>query len=444
MLVPETAVTGLAPASAREPGCKTEPSPSLRTNFAWTLAGNIVYAACQWLMLIVLAKLCPPDQVGLFTLGLAITAPIIMFANLQLRSVQATDVWAAFEFQDYAGLRGMTTALAMAIIVGIAAFAAVQSRSWELAIVIIAIGGSKALEGFSDVVHGHLQRREQMFIIARSMMLKGAASIVLMIFALMLSPTAPGAAIAVAAGSGLTLVLYDLPIIRRIGGPGASPLGLLSWKPSRRKVSLVAMAFPLGLVQALVSLSANIPRYFLERTAGTAQLGIFSALASLVVVGQTAVSALGNVVSPRLAGYYAAGQNVRYRNLLLGTIGIGVGLGLAGIGVAVTFGRSVLLLLFRPEYAEFKGALVILMVGAMIAYVAWFAGFGLTAAQLFRVQIPLLAVTCIAAWGAAAFLVPMHGVNGAALSFTLSMAVQAAGAGLILWRAMRYRSRVSQ
>jgi hypothetical protein len=62
-------------------------------------------------------------------------------------------------------------------------------------------------------------------------------------------------------------------------------------------------------------------RYFLEQTAGTAQLGIFSALASLVIVGQTAVSALGNVVSPRLAKFYAAGQNVRYRNLLLGTIG---------------------------------------------------------------------------------------------------------------------------
>ena len=30
---------------------------TLRMNFLWTLAGNVVYAACQWGILVVLAKL---------------------------------------------------------------------------------------------------------------------------------------------------------------------------------------------------------------------------------------------------------------------------------------------------------------------------------------------------------------------------------------------------
>jgi hypothetical protein len=30
---------------------------SLRRNFSWTLAGNVVYAGCQWGMLVALAKL---------------------------------------------------------------------------------------------------------------------------------------------------------------------------------------------------------------------------------------------------------------------------------------------------------------------------------------------------------------------------------------------------
>ena len=32
------------------------PALSLRVNFAWTLAGTVVYAACQWGVLVVLAK----------------------------------------------------------------------------------------------------------------------------------------------------------------------------------------------------------------------------------------------------------------------------------------------------------------------------------------------------------------------------------------------------
>src|SRR5690606_40180926 len=64
---------------------------SLRVNFSWTLAGNIVYAGCQWAMLVVLARLGRAEMVGQFALGLAITGPVLMCTNLNLRSVPATD-----------------------------------------------------------------------------------------------------------------------------------------------------------------------------------------------------------------------------------------------------------------------------------------------------------------------------------------------------------------
>jgi len=70
---------------------------SLRANFSWTFVGNVVYAGCQWGMLVVLAKLGSPETVGLFALGLAVTAPVIQFVNLQLRGAQVTD--AAHEYQ---------------------------------------------------------------------------------------------------------------------------------------------------------------------------------------------------------------------------------------------------------------------------------------------------------------------------------------------------------
>ncbi len=68
---------------------------SLRSNFAWVLAGNVVYAACQFGMIIALAKLGSSIMVGQFSLGLAIATPVLMFTNLHLRAVQATDSRAA-------------------------------------------------------------------------------------------------------------------------------------------------------------------------------------------------------------------------------------------------------------------------------------------------------------------------------------------------------------
>src|ERR1022692_5216340 len=89
------------------------PAPRpLRVNFTWTLMGNVVYAGTQWGILVLLARLGNPEAVGQFSLGLAIAAPIMLFASLSLRAVQATDACLQFQFRDYAGLRILMTIIA--------------------------------------------------------------------------------------------------------------------------------------------------------------------------------------------------------------------------------------------------------------------------------------------------------------------------------------------
>ena len=61
---------------------------SLRANFSWTFAGNVVYAGCQWGMLVMLGELGSPEMVGQFALGLTVTAPVVMFTRLQLADVR--------------------------------------------------------------------------------------------------------------------------------------------------------------------------------------------------------------------------------------------------------------------------------------------------------------------------------------------------------------------
>jgi nitrate reductase gamma subunit len=102
--------------SARE-GMKT---PHLGVSVFWTLSGYAVYMACQWAMLILVVRLGSPEKVGEFSLGLAISAPVILFTNLGLRRLQVTDAARRFTFADYFGLRLLMNALALC---GIAAIA---------------------------------------------------------------------------------------------------------------------------------------------------------------------------------------------------------------------------------------------------------------------------------------------------------------------------------
>ena len=123
---------------------------SLRLNFSWTLVGNVVYAGTQWGILVLLARLGSPEAVGQFSLGLAIAAPIQLFANLQLRDVQATDARVQFQFRDYTGLRILMTIIAACVIFAIGGVL----YHGETALTIAGFALSKGIESLSDVVYG--------------------------------------------------------------------------------------------------------------------------------------------------------------------------------------------------------------------------------------------------------------------------------------------------
>src|SRR5690606_6566465 len=290
---------------------------SLRRNFSWTFAGNVVYAASQWGMLVVLARVGTPEMVGQFALGLAVTAPIILFANLALRQVQATDARREYAFGEYFGLRIVTTLLALAVI-GVVALTAYQN---ETVLVIGLVGLAKAFEALSDVVYGLLQQHERMDRIAQSMMIKGPVSLVALAAGVGLIGGVIGGVIGLVLVWGLIFALYDLRSARRLLGTDPRP----RWNP-RRLGQLAWLALPLGFVAMLISLNTNIPRYFVERYLGEAQLGIYAAMAYLIVAGNTVVSALGQSASPRLAAYYAEGNRRAYGRLLGRLLAIGAGL----------------------------------------------------------------------------------------------------------------------
>lgn len=430
-------MTAFIRALARDMRASTGQRLSLRANFSWTLVGNVVYAACQWGMLTVLAKLGSPEAVGQFSLGLAVGAPVMMLANLQLRGIQATDARREYAFGDYLALRLLTTALAYGVIVALALSAGYRA---EVVAVILALGLQKACQSLSDVYHGLLQQRERMDRIARSLLLKGPLALAALAVAYALSRSVAVAALALAGVYAAVWLGYDRHSARLVAAE--EPLRP-RWSRARLQ-RLAWLALPLGLVMMLISLNSNIPRYIIERTLGEAELGIYSAMAYLQVAGTTVVSALGQSASPRLAQHYAAGQYGAFRRLLLRLVGLGAGLGAAAVLGALLLGRPLLTLLYTAEFAAHNDVLVWLMAAAGVGFVASFLGYGLTAARQFRIQLPLFAAVDALTLTACLLLIPAHGLLGAALAGLAVKLLQALLTLLALARARRSRPQSCQ
>lgn len=413
---------------------------SLRANFSWTIAGNVVYAGCQWGMLVVLAKLGPPEMVGQLALGLAITAPVIMFANLELRAIQATDARHEYRFGDYLGLRLITMALALLIITGIVLGAEFRR---ETALVILFVGLAKIVESISDAFYGLLQQHERMDRIARSMMIKGLLSLIALSLGVYLTGNLVWGAVGLGMAWLLILLGYDLRsgvLVLKLTQMPESQNGLRGgvyplWD-MQVLGRLVWLALPLGLVMLLISLNDNIPRYFINSYLEERELGIFAAIAYLQRVGITVVNALGQAAAPRLAKCYAVGNGAEFNTLLLKLIGIAVLLGGMGILVALAVGQELLTLLYRPEYAQ-RDLFVWLMGVASITYVASLLGYGMTAVRYFQAQVPLFAfvtgITSLACMG----LTPLYGLRGVALALFIAAVVQVVGSLAVVVHAIK-------
>ncbi|MCX7593499.1 MAG: oligosaccharide flippase family protein [Fischerella sp.] len=411
---------------------KTQPL-SLRRNFSWTFIGNAVYAACQWGMLVVLAKLGSPEMVGQFSLGFAVTAPIVMFTNLQLRQVQATDAKQQYLFGDYLALRLIATGLALLIIAGIA-FSRIYP--WETALVILLVGLAKAVESVSDVFHGLFQHRERMDRIAISMMLKGPMSLLLLVIGVYVSGSVAWGVMGLICAGTIVLIAYDIPRTALLLGHPYPILQSQELKETQqadtlkprwyfRKLGKLAwLTLPLGLGMMLVSLNSNIPNYLIENYLGGWELGIFAAIAYLMEIGNRVVIALGESAVARLAQYYAAGKSILFVRLLFKLVGIGALLGGAGVLVSLIAGKQVLTFIYRPEYAQHTNLLVWLAIAAGIRYMANFLGYGMTAARYFRIQMPLFGFVTVILAVASLWLLPKLGLIGGAIALLLAAIAQ--------------------
>jgi O-antigen/teichoic acid export membrane protein len=389
---------------------------SLRSNFVWILAGNVVYAACQWGAIVTLAKLGSSFMIGQFSIGLAIATPVLMFTNLQLRAVQATDARRLYSFKDYLRLRTTLTLVGLVVIVAFVRFGSYQRQT---ALVILTVAIAKAIETLSDIHYGLFQLNDRLDQSSRSMMLRGILSLVAFSTALYLTKSLLWACGSLALVWLAALLCFDVKRARRF--VGAQPPARS--KESHRPWNLIMTAMPLGIATTMAALNLNMPRYFIHARLGERQLGIYSAIAYTTVAMILVSDSLGHSAIPKLSRLHSAGRLSEYRALLLKLLAAGSVLGLAGVTVAQFLGVRLLTAVYGSEYAVHSRILLVLILAAAIYCLACMFTSAITSARCFRIQVPLYALIVGSNALACARLVPVEGLLGGAKAMVVASSV---------------------
>ncbi|MDX2475703.1 MAG: lipopolysaccharide biosynthesis protein [Candidatus Krumholzibacteria bacterium] len=383
--------------------------PSMRHNFSWTFAGNLVYAASLWVILSLLTKVGDTGTVGRFSLASVIATPIVMFGNLQLRALLTTDVRGDYTLSDYVGLRLLALPVALVVVVVVA----VLGYSGDQILVIGLFGLARVVESCSDILYGYAQKRERLDLVARSMIIKGIVTVVVVGGTYVATLSLPAAMSALVAAWLVPLLAYDLPQCRKLTGELVGDSLRPAWRwPNLR--SLVWTALPMGVVMLLIQLRNTIPRTILEAHYSENELGIFAALAYLVIVGTTVTLALAQSSLARLSVYYAEGQAGPFRRTVGKLVLIGVGLGVAAVLVAWLLGAPILNLIYEEEYGDHADLLVLIMAAGGVLFVANLLGAPATATRNFRGQMVVHLINVGVLYGLGTTLIPRLGMIGTA------------------------------
>lgn len=218
-------------------------------------------------------------------------------------------------------------------------------------------------------------------------------------------------------GAGcLGALLYSYLFLQRKAGSG-----IVAGAEPRTAIE-AKHALPFIFLSSANLLQANVDILMLGQMSGAESAGIYSA-ASRITTGLAMVLAAANMVTaPKISALYHAGDQSRVQRL----VGIQA-LVVTLVGIAVLLGLLVLgewiLGVFGDEFVAGYAAMTILLIGQMVNAVCGPVGYLATMSNHARTAAKLMWVALVVNVILNALLIPLWGIEGAAVATGASMVV---------------------
>lgn len=372
------------------------------------LAGNILRNLGLVVVLVMLARFTSTSTVGRYALGLAITGPIFVFAQMGLRSVYLT-MSKNHRFSSYLQVQ----LIMLAVAIGLSCTASVIFHP-DLFLIVVLVSLVKVADSLTELLSGPMQSYAR------------AGGIVW------------GNAVSAALGSvttGVLLVLtHDLNIA--LAGLAASSLiavcammGLPAWRLTRERehsehsqlpvrqdwLFIFRAGLPTGLAGAIVTLVSSLPQFFLARDHGIALVGSFAVLLYFFAIVDIFAGTLSQawITAARQAlavagsnrhGFVAFAFKATVRWSIIFVVLAVVGVWLASIVLPIVFG---------PQYTVSFAEAVPLAAAIAVLPLAHFGGTALAVQNFYVHGITVGVSSAVVCLALCALLIPSLGISGA-------------------------------
>lgn len=385
----------------------------LNKNFIWNAVGNTAYDGLQWFITVIVARSSGLNNAGVLAIAMSFSLIFRTISYFGIRDFQVSDENNKYSFADYTGLRIITCILSLAACM---IFAALSRYAPNVLTAIFWYMIFRISEGFSDLFHGAIQKKDRLDISGVCLTLK--AVITTIAFALVfLVMSSLNYALAAMALSAVTVnLLIELPLTVKI----CSLKAKVRWIECGK---LAVETAPLLLHLFLTSVILNMPKYALSIAYNEVYLGAYSSIFSVSQILQGAFQYIYTPFITKFSKLYRCKMIEKIEQLSKRIIFIFLLLMILFTLIMQICGTHLLVLIFGEEIKQYKDLIFPSIISVCAYSIMFFICTLKTIMRHFRIMILGQTAGLLAGIICTYFFIKLLGAGGASYGVAAASAV---------------------
>lgn len=372
------------------------------------LTGNIIYSASQFIILLTIIKFGTSYDLGIYTLVLSIITPLSVFLGFQLRNQLAVDSEKKLDIHVIFNARNILNSIM--IIFTLILYLFINTK------ILLIFALFKILDSYLEILYGSLLRASKNDLMGRLLSFKSIANLLVFSSVYIWTQNLLWTMII----QVITLLIIVI-IYKKI-----TQKTLYTVKSSREQSAkkLILNTLPLAISALLISITPQIPRYFLGVIESVEMVGIFSSLSYLIVVGTLFVNSINSSFYNEYSNLIAFKKYSSFLKQLTKNIFIYFGLWIILCLIVIVFKEDLLVIIFNENFKLYYTEFLIIAISSIFLFISTlFINFTLFTKE-YRYQVYIYLVVNIFSTIFSFILINIYGITGASLALGLTYLIQ--------------------
>lgn len=385
-----------------------------KKNFIWNTLGTGLNAFNSLFFMIAVTRMNGVDNAGIFTIAFSTACIIYIIGVYAGRIYQVTEPDKTITDKEYIINRVITT-ISMLILVII--FSLIRGYDIFKSAIFFLLTLYKALEAFSDVIYGVLQKNEKLDIVGKSLFFKSLISVIVFVLVDIITKNMTISIISIILTSLIIILVYDIK----------KSIRYIDFKLPVKKENIIKI-FKAGFFTFAISFLGmyvlNAPKYAIDNYLENNYQTIFG----IIVMPATVIGLVAQfLIHPylnRILELYEEKNLKDLNKLSFKLIIYIIGFGIISSILAYFLGTQVLGFIYGLDLSMYRIGLLIIIIASTLYTIGVIYSSILTTVRETFSQFIIYIIMSIFAFVVSNICTRVGNIDGAVLSYLLIMAMQ--------------------